>query len=90
MISFKLYHQHVFVKLRGLNIEIHQLKAGHSYNIMFYGQLERRFLQSPLSTCQYFTYHHIYIQSTAPTNYNRRLNKYIKQGPQYFVTGNKD
>ena len=77
MISFKLYHQYVYDKLRGLNIEIHQLKAGHSYNIMFYGQLERRFVQTPFSTLQYFTNHHIFIQSTTLTNYNRLLNKYV-------------
>ena len=85
MISFKLYHQHVCDKLRGLNIETHHLKAGHSYNIMFYGQLVWRFLQSLFSACWYFANHPIFIQTTAVTTYIRLLNKYIRSTNKYIT-----
>ena len=75
MLPYNLYHQDAYGSLRGLNIETHQLKAAHSYNIRPYEQLGKSFLQSPFSTCQYFTNRRNYIQSTVLANYNSLLNE---------------
>ena len=75
MLPNNLYHQHAYGSLHGLNIETHQLKAAHSYNIRPYEQLGKSFLQSPFPTCRYLTNRPNYIQSTVLTNCNSLLNK---------------